>query len=81
MSLVVTIQVTKSTDHLEQIHNVIITNVGLVEPMRGTETPYTATLDGRMHPEIVFHDRDKGALALLETVLGQFRKLSWYDND
>ena len=74
MSLVVTVQVTKTTSHLEQIHSVFITNVSLVEPMANGDTPYTVTIDGKMLPNFVYHNRDDGALALVSDALEEWRK-------
>ena len=79
MSLVIDLQVTKSNYHLEQIHNIVITNVSLVKEMKGNQTPYTAALDGVMLPEILYHNRDDGALVLLRLVLEKFEAVAWHN--
>lgn len=81
MSLVVNLQVTESSYELRQIHNIVITNVSLVEPMNGKLTPYTAAVDGQMQPNHIYHNRDDGALHLLELVLANHRKAKFYDSD
>jgi hypothetical protein len=74
MSLIVNIQVTKTPSHLEQIHNIVITNVGLVEPMVHGDTPYTVTIDGEMLDNIVYHNREDGALNLVSNALEEWRR-------
>jgi hypothetical protein len=79
MSLIVNLQVTETSNHLKQIHNIVITNVSFVEPMRNGQTPYTAAVDGEMQPDFIFHDRDDGALHLLGIVLARHRNRLFYE--
>jgi len=65
MSLIVNVQITKTSSHLEQIHNIVITNVSLTEPKVWNDTPYAVTIDGETLDGFVYHDRDHGALALI----------------
>ena len=73
MSLIVTIQVTQATNHLEQIHNIFITNQSLVEPRVHGDTPYTVTIDGETLPDFVYHNREAGALNLISSALEAWR--------
>jgi hypothetical protein len=76
MSLIVTVQVTRTTSHLEQIHNIVITNLSLVEPKVEGDTPYAVTIDGKMLDNFVYHDPNNGALALISDALEDWRRFN-----
>ena len=80
MSLIVSVQVTESSTHIVQIHDLVITNVGLVHPSDNNgNTPYVATVDGETQADYIYHNRDDGALALIELVLANHRKAKFYE--
>lgn len=70
MSLYITVQVTKTPTHLEQIHQLTITNLGITES--DGRVRYRATLDGEIRAEVL-HNPGDGALVLMHKALTALR--------
>lgn len=69
MSLYITVQVTKTPIHLDQIHQVTITNLGIQEAKHGIlMTRYRVSLDGKT-AGFVWHEPGDGALVLMEKAM------------
>lgn len=69
MSLYVTVQVTKTTTHLEQIHQLTITNTGASRVLDGSlRSSYQVTLDGDRVGH-VWHTPGDGALVLIHKAI------------
>lgn len=64
----VTVRVTKTPTHLEQIHHIGIVNKGRTGAGSGFYA-YDLYLDGERHKDQVIHYREYGALELLKLAL------------